>query len=188
MRSILLIFRNVVVDGFRTYVEIGKKCIFKSNTDKTKNWIFTLGILFIAGLNLCAQNFEIVLEIDQNGETTQGSKLNLIDKVCQGQFVRVAWELDRDDDGISEIEHGVYAAFITIIGENVFAQLEWIYQQFPSKDRTSVKLSDSGNKWVATIGTDGNLQSRMIIPNLHMIQDELEYSCLVARTKLKKSQ
>lgn len=136
--------------------------------------ILTFWTLFsLLTLNsLMAQSNQVVLKTDFSGQIVAGSIDSLLDEISQGAALRVGWQLDFNDDGISDLEHWIDAEFISILNGQVFNQIRPIYRQIPNQEIPQVQILNSNIQWTAIIGTNGKLISRYIIPDLHLIEDE----------------
>ncbi len=142
-------------------------------------------LFLLLGFSIHAQN-EVLLKTDENGKITEGSVENLIQEIRQGARIRVGWQLGRKVDGQYDLEHWADAGFISILKGHVFAQLEAIYQQSPKRDIPQINLVPSQSKWSAVIGTNGVLMSRMIIPDLNLIEDPILFERMSKQAEIKQ--
>ena len=131
-------------------------------------------------LALGAQEYDMVLQTDFDGSVTQGSKEELISSIQKGNPVRVGWQLDFDDDQLPDLEHWVDATFITILGGEVFTQIEAIYAQGPNLEIPQIQIFPNNTKWTAVLGTNGLLLNRFI-------QNEADIPALVFDDSLNLS-
>ena len=131
-------------------------------------------------LALGAQEYDMVLQTDFDGSVTQGSKEELISSIQKGNPVRVGWQLDFDDDQVPDLEHWVDATFITILGGEVFTQIEAIYAQGPNLEIPQIQIFPNNTKWTAVLGTNGLLLNRFI-------QNEADIPALVFDDSLNLS-
>ncbi len=110
-----------------------------------------------------SQTFDIVLETDFDGQVVKGSKEELIKYIREGKSVRVGWQLDFDEDKVPDFDHWVEASFITILGNEVFTQIDPIYAQGPDIDKPQIQIYADETKWTAVIGTNGVLLNRFVL-------------------------
>lgn len=125
-----------------------------------KYFMFVLCLSWFIGLN--AQSYEIILETDFDGLVTKGSKVELIQQVRDGKSLRVGWQLDFDGDQKADLEHWIEATFITILGGELFTQIDPIYAQGPNLEIPQVEIFPDDTRWTAIIGTNGQLLNRFI--------------------------
>ena len=111
------------------------------------------------------QSYNIVLETNFDGEVVNGSKEELIQFIREGKPVRVGWQLDFDEDKIPDFDHWVEATFITILGNEVFTQIDPIYAQGPDLKTPQVEIYPGDTRWTALLGTNGILLNRFLINN-----------------------
>ncbi|MEM9824697.1 MAG: hypothetical protein AAF985_26655 [Bacteroidota bacterium] len=136
-------------------------------------------MLFLALDSLKAQNSQVILRTDFEGQIIEGSIDSLISKISEGKKVRVGWQLDFDKDNQADLEHWIDANFISIINGHVYNQIDPIYRQIPTPDQ--VQIINSKMQWTAIIGTNGKLLSRYIIPDLDAIEDEAKRAKMAKR-------
>jgi len=116
-----------------------------------------LFIAVLAGLQLTtAQTSKVVLKTDFDGAVTEGSIDELIKNIQEGATIRLGWQIDFNQDTITDIEHWVTAEFLTIMNGHVYNQVNTINQQSPMPD--NVGLTSVGNSWRAIISTKGIMQ------------------------------
>ena len=132
--------------------------------------IFTFLLSSICSL-AWAQPYTIVLETNFDGQVVYGNKNELIQYIREGKPVRVGWQLDFNEDKVSDFDHWVEATFITILGNEVFTQIDPIYAQSPDLKKPQVEIFPDNTKWTALIGTNGILLNRFVLnetqkPNL----------------------
>jgi hypothetical protein len=96
----------------------------------------------------------LVLEHDSKGVATTGSKESLIKAVRSGSEVRVYWTG-------GWVEHLADANFLTVIKSEVFAQLDTIVGQKPTKEPPSVELRES--EWTGLISTKGPYEAKWFV-------------------------
>jgi len=152
---------------------------------KKKQIFILLILLSFTTINaLTGQSRKVVLKTNFDGKIVEGSIDSLIDKINEGNGLRIGWQLDFDKDGKSDLEHWIDAGFISILNGHVFNQIEPIYRQIPKKEIPQVQIINSNMKWTGIIGTNGNLISRYIIPDLHLIENEKVRENFEKRTEL----
>ncbi len=120
-------------------------------------------ILTLAYFTTQAQNYEIVLATDFDGLVTEGSKQELIKFIREGKPVRVGWQLDFNEDKEPDFDHWIEATFITILGEEVFTQIDPIYAQGPNIEIPQLQIYPNNTQWTAVLGTNGKLLNRFIL-------------------------
>ena len=103
------------------------------------------------------------METDFDGNVVKGQKEELIKYIQEGKSIRVGWQLDFDGDKKADLEHWVDATFITILGGEVFTQIDPIYAQGPNIDIPQVEIYSDQTKWTAVIGTNSKLLNRFIV-------------------------
>jgi len=91
------------------------------------------------GTELSNSGWELAYAHDENGLTVKGSKQRLIDAVRTGKSVRIYWSG-------RTVEHLTDTFFLTILGGEVFAQIEAIQGQKPSLEPPVIELRD--NPWL----------------------------------------
>jgi len=92
-----------------------------------------------------AGSWNLVYSHDKSGQVLSGTKQALIEAVRAGKLVRIYWASGR-------VEHLIDAHFITIFGDEVFAQIS-IQGQKPSMDPPTIELRDA--PWHAIFSTNG---------------------------------
>ena len=131
-----------------------------------------LCLCYLSILPVNSQNtYELIFATDFNGETTKGSKKKLIELIQQGKPVRVGWQLDFNKDDKADLEHWIDAEFITIIGSQVFTQIETIFAQGPNLEKEQVEIGSDATKWTGVIGTNGKLLNRYIMDKPPQLAD-----------------
>eukprot|EP00172_Hildenbrandia_rubra_P003410 Plantae.Rhodophyta-Hildenbrandia_rubra.ctg54553.p1 GENE.Plantae.Rhodophyta-Hildenbrandia_rubra.ctg54553~~Plantae.Rhodophyta-Hildenbrandia_rubra.ctg54553.p1 ORF type:complete len:143 (+),score=21.91 Plantae.Rhodophyta-Hildenbrandia_rubra.ctg54553:222-650(+) len=87
---------------------------------------------------------------DKDGNAVDGTKRKLFTAIRSGKTVRVYWAGRR-------VEHLVDANFLTIFGDEVFAQIPTIRGQRPSQSGApaSIKLAEDGQEWTTIVSTNG---------------------------------
>lgn len=96
---------------------------------------------------MATQEWRLVYSHDAQGQPLSGSKDDLIEVVRAGVPVRVYWAGRR-------VEHITDAKFLTILGGEVFTQIETIQGQSPSVDPPAIELRD--NTWSTILSTNGD--------------------------------
>lgn len=89
------------------------------------------------------------------GEPSKGSKTELINAVLAGKEVRVYWEG-------SYVKHATDAGFLTVIGDEVFAQIQEIKGQRPTETPPSVEIM-ADRKWSTIFSTNGDRALRWFV-------------------------
>ncbi|MEO1037349.1 MAG: hypothetical protein AAFX44_17465 [Pseudomonadota bacterium] len=114
-------------------------------------WLAIVLVTGCAGIsetkNTDSGSWHTVFAHDSNGAATQGSKQALVDAVRAGKPIRVYWAGRR-------VEHVADAFFLTILGGEVFAQIETIQGQAPSDDPPAIEFRD--NQWRTILSTNGD--------------------------------
>jgi len=113
-------------------------------------WIF----ISLFGINNVNSSWELTYSNDKQGQPLYGSKQKLIDAVREGKSVRIYWSG-------TVVEHLTDTFFITILGGEVFAQIESIQGQTPSLDPPKIELRE--NQWRAIFSTNGNRELKWFV-------------------------
>ncbi len=92
-------------------------------------------------------SWKLVYSHDENGLLKNGSKQELIDAIRSGKSVRVFWQGKK-------VEHLTDAFFLTILGGEVFAQIEKIQGQKPILTPPTIELRE--NEWLTILSTNGD--------------------------------
>ncbi len=95
------------------------------------------------------ESWRLIYSHDENGAALEGSKDVLADAVRAGKPVRVYWSG-------RYVEHATDSFFLTIIGGEVFAQVESIRAQRPTEEPPSIELMDEDQRWAAIFSTNGD--------------------------------
>ena len=102
---------------------------------------------------------------DYGGEPLAGSKQQLIDAVERGERIRVGWEIDFDDDGITDLAHWADAAFLSVWEGDVFTQVAAIHRQSPRRGQADIDLTGEGyTEWRGSLGTNGMIKGMLSTP------------------------
>jgi len=117
-----------------------------------------------------AQSYEIVLATDFDGEVSSGSKEALIKAIRSGQPVRVGYQLDFNQDKEPDFDHWIEATFITILGTEVFTQIDPIFAQGPNISIPQIEIFPGNTRWTAVIGTNGKLLNRYVLEALEPVE------------------
>lgn len=117
----------------------------------------------LAWITCTAQSYDIVLATDFEGLVTSGSKTELIKYIREGKPVRVGYQLDFNEDKEPDFDHWLEATFITILGEEVFTQIDPIYAQGPNTDIPQLEIYANNTQWTAVIGTNSKLLNRFVL-------------------------
>lgn len=109
--------------------------------------IVNLGIVNLGGSSDHSQ-WTSVYSHDKDGKSINGSKDTLIKAVRSGKSIRISWKG-------RVVEHLIDAHFITLYGDEVFAQIT-IQGQKPNaqEDKPNIELRDA--PWHAIISTNGD--------------------------------
>lgn len=117
-------------------------------------------------MTICkAQSYEIVLSTNFQGEVINGSKQELVKYIREGKPVRVGWQLDFNEDKKPDFDHWSNATFITILGEDVFTQIDPIFAQGPDLEIPQVFIYANPTQWTAILGSNGKLLNRFVLDN-----------------------
>jgi hypothetical protein len=100
----------------------------------------------------------LIYSHDENGAALGGSKAALADAVRAGKPVRVYWSG-------RYVEHATDSFFLTIIGGEVFAQIESIRAQRPVEEPPSIELMDEEQRWAAIFATNGDRALKWFVQN-----------------------
>ncbi|MBW1294357.1 hypothetical protein [Aquimarina litoralis] len=107
------------------------------------------------------KGWEVIYINDDQGKPLFGDIENLKKAVRQGCVIRVGWgihnEYKRDRlRRIFKVEHTAEAEFLTISEGHVFAQLDRIMGQAPSRERPKINLVKT-HYWHSVLGTTGEM-------------------------------
>ena len=99
-------------------------------------------------------SWRLVYAHDEEGAAVEGSKDELMQAVRNGKPVRVYF-------AGRTVEHAAEAFFLTIFEGEVFAQIEQINSQRPSRDPAKITFREPGQEWHMIIGTNGYVSALM---------------------------
>ncbi len=102
----------------------------------------------VANGDVQESGWRLVYSNDENGNTLEGSKADLISAIRSGKPVRVYTAGRR-------IEHASDALFLSVFDEEVFAQTIAIESQRPATDPIRIEFREPGVKWRSIVGTNG---------------------------------
>ena len=104
------------------------------------------------------ERWSLVYAHDEAGQEIDGSKADLIAAVRAGKPIRVYWAGGR-------VEHTADAVFLTVFGDEVFAQLPRIRPQRPSRTTTppEIELGAEDQEWTAILSTTGGFAVRWYV-------------------------
>lgn len=93
------------------------------------------------------ETWQLAYAHDASGKAIEGSKEALIEAAIDGKPVRVYWAGTR-------VQHVIDAGFLTVLEDEVFAQMHPITAQKPSVDPAAITLQDG--KWQTVFATNGD--------------------------------
>ena len=96
------------------------------------------------------ESWQLAYAHNEEGQPLEGSKEILIEAVRTGKPVRLYVRGQR-------VEHSADALFLTIFGEEVFAQIDEIQMQAPSLDPPKVTFREPGRYWRTIYSTTGTV-------------------------------
>lgn len=99
-------------------------------------------------------SWRLVYAHEGGGKAVEGSKDALLSAIRAGKPVRVYF-------GMGRVEHTVDAGFITILQDEVFAQIRPITGQKPDVDPARITLRDS--TWQTVLATNGDRALRWFV-------------------------
>jgi len=107
------------------------------------------------------KGWQVVYVNDDQGNPLSGNISDLKKAVRQGCVVRVGWGIKNEykKDRLRrtfEVEHTAEAQFLTISEGHVFAQLDRIMGQAPSRERPKINLVKT-HYWHSVLGTTGEM-------------------------------
>jgi len=94
-----------------------------------------------------AATWQLAYAHDAAGEAQEGSKEALVNAIINGKPVRVYWAGRR-------VQHTIDATFLTVLEDEVFAQMRPITAQKPSVDPAAITLRDG--TWQTVFATNGD--------------------------------
>jgi len=127
--------------------------------------IFIFLTVLSFNITLGQNNYQIIYESDNDGNTILGNRETLVNYIQNGTPIRVGWVLKfkhPQNDSIVEMQHWADAGFITTLNGHAFAQINSIYQQGPgiSNPPSVFLVNDKPHGWVAIIGTTGVMRQK----------------------------
>ena len=111
---------------------------------------FFLSFLLLFSFSLSAQ-WKLVYEHDAEGNALSGSKEALIDAISAGAEVRIGWKMGSKEQ---YVQHYAEGKFLSILNDEVFAQIEPILSQNPDFTNTAVTFRED-LKWSFIASTTG---------------------------------
>lgn len=123
--------------------------------------LLVFAFFYISIYTTSAQS-RIVLETDFDGNVVAGSKTELIKEIRLGKPVRVGYQLDFNEDKVSDFDHWTEAEFITILNNDVFTQIRNINIQGPNIDVPQIEIFPINTMWTAILGTNSILKNRFV--------------------------
>lgn len=100
---------------------------------------------------------EHLATIEPDGSVSTGSVELLKAAYRAGHHIRVGWELDWDQDGITDITHWANADFLSEFEGTIAAQIPSIRRQLPRPGEGTISLATE-TTWTGLIDTLGRLQ------------------------------
>ena len=96
--------------------------------------------------------------IEPDGSVRRGSKERLRRAAAGGVPLRVGWAIDANNDGADDLVHWADAAFVTVFEGEVFAQIDDIQRQVPTRGEPRVIMPAGRQRWSGLVGTTGRLE------------------------------
>lgn len=131
----------------------------------TRVSIALFGLLFIVLIALPHLQAEpsaaqLLARIEPDGTVSSGSKAAVRKAVEAGKKIRIGWSLDLDHDDKADLVHWADASFLSVLGEDVYAQIFPIREQGGTKkdNRIVLRLGERARHWHALLGTNGILE------------------------------
>ncbi len=102
----------------------------------------------------------LLARVEPDGTISAGSKAALRQAVEAGRAIRVGWALDFNNDGRVDLVHWANASFLTVLGDEVYAQIPPIREQGGARkgDKVVIQLAESSRRWYGLLGTNGVLE------------------------------
>ncbi|KAA1245276.1 hypothetical protein [Aquimarina sp. RZ0] len=130
-----------------------------------KNQLLYLFISLLSMSIFSQSKYSIIYEADANGKLISGNINDLKTVVQNGNPIRVGWvlKLQNEKGEIKELEHWTDTKFLTIIDDNIYAQIHSIYQQmtdFNNPEGALKFLDNQPDGWVAIISTSGIMRQK----------------------------
>ncbi|MEX0299591.1 MAG: hypothetical protein AB3N28_11025 [Kordiimonas sp.] len=100
-------------------------------------------------------SWQLVYAHDNSGIATEGQKADLVAAVIAGKEVRVYWEG-------RYVKHAADAGFLTVIGDEVFAQIHEIKGQRPTETPPSIEFRQD-TTWSTIFATNGDRALRWFV-------------------------
>lgn len=125
-----------------------------------KNLTITILLILFPLIIFCQNRYSVIYEADENGKIISGNIEELKKAVQNGSPIRVGWTIElQNQEGEKKIlEHWTDTKFLTIVDNNVYAQINSIYEQmtdFKNLNGVVKFLDNHPDGWVAIISTSG---------------------------------
>ena len=99
-----------------------------------------------------------LLTVTAAGIAEHGSKEAVRRAMSAGLPVRVGWSLDPDGDGRADVSHWADAGFLSEFEDEVFAQIDDIQRQQPTRGQARIAMPPGRQRWSGLLGTNGTLE------------------------------
>ena len=140
-----------------------------------------ISIVILAGCHSTVSvpfpDWQMIYHHDKNGGVIAGDKQKLLGLISEGRPVRIYWPIK------NRLDHYFDAGFITVINEEVFAQVSSITKQIPDFSENSRIALDATeqSKWTAIMSTSGEFRSfQSVESKLKDYQFELKWFVFTA--------
>ena len=100
-----------------------------------------------------------LVTIAADGAVLRGSKEGLRRAVGNGLPVRIGWQLDANNDGVTDIAHWTDASFVSEFEGEIYAQIDDSQRQSPLRGQARVLMPTGRQRWSGLVGTTGLLES-----------------------------
>ncbi len=130
-----------------------------------KKITITFLIALLPMMLLSQNNYQIIYEADSDGQVISGNIEDLLKAVQNGNPVRVGWtlEIQNSEGELKKLEHWTDTKFLTILDNNVYAQINSIYEQmtdFADPKGAMRFVNNQPDGWVAIISTSGIMRQK----------------------------
>lgn len=122
--------------------------------------LFLLGLGALPRLHAEPDAARLLARIEPDGTVSAGAKAAVRAAVEAGRKIRIGWSLDFNHDGKADLVHWADAPFLSVLGDEVYAQIAPIREQGGvRKDGKAVlHLGEKARHWHALLGTNGILE------------------------------
>lgn len=107
----------------------------------------------------CADRWRMAFHHDVDGKGIGGDKRKLFDAVRRGRPIRLGWGTQHPDDPTVSVEHVVEPVFVTVAGNELFAQLPEHIAQESYVHPDAARFETPSVMWRGLIATTGSFDA-----------------------------